>query len=81
MQKAKEDYAEVQRPRGTQNAQRMERSPATRKPIGTGDGGWGGKGNTMRLEKQAGARALGCIPAPPDAPYPRGSLNVADSAS
>jgi len=35
----------------------------------------------MRLEKQAGARALGCIPAPPDAPYPRGSLNVADSAS
>ena len=79
MQRAKEDYAEVQRPRGTQNAQRMERSPATGKPIGTGDGG--GKGNTMRLEKQAGARALGCIPAPPDAPYPRGSLNVADSAS
>jgi len=38
MQKAKEDYAEVQRPRGTQNAQRMERSPATRKPTGTGDG-------------------------------------------
>ena len=38
MQKAKEDYAEVQRPRGTQNAQRMERSPATRQPTGTGDG-------------------------------------------
>ena len=45
------------------------------------EGGRGGKGNTLRLEKQAGARALGCSLDPPDALYPRGSLNVADSAA
>lgn len=46
------------------------------KPTGSGV-----KEHTMRLEKQAGAMALGCILAPASAPYPRGSLNPVDSAS